>query len=378
MKVVVAVDSFKGSMTSMEAGMAVKAGIFAARTDAEVVVKPLADGGEGTTDALIEGLNGERIDVTVTGPYHEPIQAYYGYLKESNTAIMEMASAAGITLSDKREPMTATTYGVGEMILHAINRGIRNFIIGIGGSATNDGGIGMLEALGFTFLDADGKNIGEGGQALARVAAIKDSDKKALLSQCNFKIACDVTNPLCGFQGATYIYGPQKGVTSEMLPVLDAAMANYASVTEKFISKKTSDASGAGAAGGLGFAFLTFLHASLESGIKIVLEETKLRDYIQNADIVVTGEGRLDGQTVMGKAPIGVAKIAKEYDKPVIAFSGCVTKDAIACNEHGIDAFFPVIRSVSTLDEAMCRTNAMQNIEDTAEQVFRLIRAVSH
>ena len=212
MKVVVAVDSFKGSMTSMEAGMAVKAGVLAAHKDAEVIVKPLADGGEGTTDALIEGLNGERVDVTVTGPYHEPVNAYYGYLKDTNTAVMEMASAAGITISEQKDPMIATTYGVGEMILHAINKGIRNFIIGIGGSATNDGGIGMLKALGFTFLDKDGQDTGEGGQALAKVASVRLSDNAELLSQCNFKIACDVTNPLCGFQGATYIYGPQKGV----------------------------------------------------------------------------------------------------------------------------------------------------------------------
>lgn len=207
MKVVVAVDSFKGSMTSMEAGMAVKAGILAAKKDAEVIVKPLADGGEGTTDALIEGLKGERVDVTVTGPYHEPVQAYYGYLRESNTAVMEMATAAGITLSDKKEPMTATTYGVGELILHAIGRGIRNFIIGIGGSATNDGGVGMLKALGYRFLDEKGEDAGEGGQALAKIVSVEISDKKQLLSQCNFRIACDVTNPLCGSQGATYIYG---------------------------------------------------------------------------------------------------------------------------------------------------------------------------
>lgn len=198
MKVVVAVDSFKGSMTSMEAGMAVKAGILAAKKDAEVIVKPLADGGEGTTDALIEGLKGERVDVTVTGPYHEPVQAYYGYLRESNTAVMEMATAAGITLSDKKDPMTATTCGVGELILHAISRGIRNFIIGIGGSATNDGGVGMLKALGYRFLDEKGEDAGEGGQALAKIVSVEISDKKQLLSQCNFRIACDVTNPLCG------------------------------------------------------------------------------------------------------------------------------------------------------------------------------------
>ena len=373
MKVVVAVDSFKGSMTSMEAGMAVKAGVLAAHADAEVVVKPLADGGEGTTDALIEGLNGERVELTVTGPYREPVQAYYGYLKDTNTAVMEMATAAGITISDRKDPMEASTYGVGEMILHAINKGIRNFIIGIGGSATNDGGIGMLEALGFTFLDADGKNVGEGGQALSKVTSVKASGKNDLLSQCNFQIACDVTNPLCGFQGATYIYGPQKGVTSEMLPVLDAAMANYADVTEKFINKKTSDVSGAGAAGGLGFAFLSYLNGELTPGIQLILNAVHLEDEIKNADVVVTGEGRLDHQTAMGKAPVGVAKLGKKYGAKTIAFAGSVTKEAVACNEAGIDAFFPIVRGISTLEEAMDPAAAKANMTAATEQVFRLL-----
>lgn len=322
MKVVVAVDSFKGSMTSMEAGMAVKAGILAAKKDAEVIVKPLADGGEGTTDALIEGLKGERVDVTVTGPYHEPVQAYYGYLRESNTAVMEMATAAGITLSDKKEPMTATTYGVGELILHAIGRGIRNFIIGIGGSATNDGGVGMLRAFGYKFLDEKGEDVGEGGQALARIASVEISDKKELLSQCNFRIACDVTNPLCGSQGATYIYGPQKGVTPDILPVLDA-----------------------------------------------VHVEEEMKD----ADVVVTGEGCLDYQTAMGKAPVGVAKLGKKYCAKTIAFAGSVTKEAVACNEAGIDAFFPIVRGISTLEEAMDPDTAKANMAAAAEQVFRLL-----
>ena len=312
MKVVVAVDSFKGSMTSMEAGMAVKAGILAAKKDAEVIVKPLADGGEGTTDALIEGLKGERVDVTVTGPYHEPVQAYYGYLRESNTAVMEMATAAGITLSDKKEPMTATTYGVGELILHAIGRGIRNFIIGIGGSATNDGGVGMLRAFGYKFLDEKGEDVGEGGQALARIASVEISDKKELLSQCNFRIACDVTNPLCGSQGATYIYGPQKGVTPDILPVLDAGMKNYAEVTAKVIGKDNQNAAGAGAAGGLGFAFLNYLDGELTPGIQLILDAVHVEEEMKDADEVVTGEGCLDYQTAMGKAPVGVAKLGKK------------------------------------------------------------------
>ena len=357
----------------MEAGMAVKAGVLAAHKDAEVIVKPLADGGEGTTDALIEGLNGERVDVTVTGPYHEPANAYYGYLKDTNTAVMEMASAAGITISEQKDPMTATTYGVGEMILHAINKGIRNFIIGIGGSATNDGGIGMIKALGFTFLDKDGQDTGEGGQALAKVASVRLSDNAELLSQCNFKIACDVTNPLCGFQGATYIYGPQKGDTSEMLPVLDAGMENYAKVTSQTIGKDNMNASGAGAAGGLGFAFLSYLNGELTPGIQLILNAVHLEDEMKNADVVVTGEGRLDHQTAMGKAPVGVAKLVKKYGAKSVAFAGSVTKEATACNKEGIDAFFPILRGVCTLAEAMDPVTARNNMTATVEQVFRLL-----
>lgn len=218
MKVVIAIDSLKGSLSSMEAGMAIKDGILAAKPDAEVIVKPLADGGEGTTDALIEGMNGERIDLTVTGPMHTPVDAYYGYLKDTNTAVMEMASAAGITLvpDSEKNPLLATSYGVGEMINDAIQRGCRNFIIGIGGSVTNDGGIGMLKALGVRFLDENGKDAGEGGQALAKVARIDVSGMNPLLKECHIQVACDVNNPLCGENGSTYVYGPQKGVTEDM------------------------------------------------------------------------------------------------------------------------------------------------------------------
>ena len=373
MKVVVAVDSFKGSMTSMEAGMAVKKGVLAAHPDAEVIVKPLADGGEGTTDALIEGLNGERIDLTVTGPMGAPVQAYYGYLKESNTAIMEMASAAGITLSDHGNPLAATTYGVGEMILHAMERGIRSFIIGIGGSATNDGGIGMLKALGFSFLTADGSDAGEGGQALAKIASVRPSDKAALLNECTFKIACDVTNPLCGPNGATYIYGPQKGVTPELAPILDAGMANFARVTAEAVGSDHSKAEGAGAAGGLGFAFLSYLNGRLTPGIQLILDAVHLEDSLAGADVVVTGEGRLDHQTAMGKAPVGVAKLGKKYGARTLAFAGSVTKEASACNAAGIDAFFPIVRGISTLEEAMNPATAKANMTAAVEQVFRLL-----
>lgn len=373
MKVVIAIDSLKGSLSSMEAGDAIKEGIIRVKPDAKVIVKPLADGGEGTTDALIEGLNGKRIDVTVTGPLGSPISAYYGYVKETNTAIIEMASAAGITLAAEKNPLAATTYGVGEMIMDAIGRGCQNFIIGIGGSATNDGGIGMLQALGYKFLDKDGQDIGRGGQALSKVTFINTSNVYKPLSGCHFQVACDVINPLCGPNGATYVYGPQKGVTEEIKDALDAGMAHYAEVTAKTMGNDYAYADGAGAAGGLGFAFLSYLNAELTPGIELVLNAVELEKELKDADIVVTGEGRLDCQTAMGKAPVGVARLAKQYGAVVIAFAGGVTKDAAACNDAGIDAFFPIVRGITSLEEAMEPENARANMMDSVEQVFRLL-----
>ena len=375
MKVVIAIDSLKGSLSSMEAGTAIKDGILAAKPDAEVIVKPLADGGEGTTDALIEGMNGERIDLTVTGPMHTPVDAYYGYLKDTNTAVMEMASAAGITLvpDSEKNPLLATSYGVGEMINDAIQRGCRNFIIGIGGSVTNDGGIGMLKALGVRFLDENGEDAGEGGQALAKVARIDVSGMNPLLKECHIQIACDVNNPLCGENGSTYVYGPQKGVTEDMKKTLDEAMAHFARVTSETLENDYMNTPGAGAAGGLGYAFLAYTGAALTPGIELILDAVGLEEELSGADVVVTGEGRLDFQTAMGKAPVGVARLAKKYNAKVIAFAGSVTKEAAACNKEGIDAFFPILRNVCTLAEAMDPATAKNNMTATAEQVFRLL-----
>jgi len=375
MKVVIAIDSLKGSLSSMEAGMAIKDGILAAKPDAEVIVKPLADGGEGTTDALIEGMNGERIDLTVTGPMHTPVDAYYGYLKDTNTAVMEMASAAGITLvpDSEKNPLLATSYGVGEMINDAIQRGCRNFIIGIGGSVTNDGGIGMLKALGVRFLDENGEDAGEGGQALAKVARIDVSGMNPLLKECHIQVACDVNNPLCGENGSTYVYGPQKGVTEDMKKTLDEAMAHFARVTSETLENDYMNTPGAGAAGGLGYAFLAYTGAALTPGIELILDAVGLEEELSGADVVVTGEGRLDFQTAMGKAPVGVARLAKKYNAKVIAFAGSVTKEATACNKEGIDAFFPILRGVCTLAEAMDPVAARNNMTATVEQVFRLL-----
>lgn len=375
MKVVIAIDSLKGSLSSMETGMAIKDGILAAKPDADVIVKPFADGGEGTTDALIEGMNGERIDLTVTGPMHTPVDAYYGYLKDTNTAVMEMASAAGITLvpDSEKNPLLATSYGVGEMINDAIQRGCRNFIIGIGGSVTNDGGIGMLKALGVRFLDENGEDAGEGGQALAKIARIDVSGMNPLLKECHIQVACDVNNPLCGENGSTYVYGPQKGVTEDMKKTLDEAMAHFARVTSETLENDYMNTPGAGAAGGLGYAFLAYTGAALTPGIELILDAVGLEEELSGADVVVTGEGRLDFQTAMGKAPVGVARLAKKYNAKVIAFAGSVTKEATACNKEGIDAFFPILRGVCTLAEAMDPVAARNNMTATVEQVFRLL-----
>lgn len=374
MNVLISIDSFKGSMTSMQAGRAAKAGILKAVPDADVTICPLADGGEGTTDALVEGMGGEKIELETTGPLREKVNCYYGFIEDKNTAVMEMASAAGLTLVDEKNPMSATTFGVGEMIADAVKRGCENIIIGIGGSATNDGGIGMLKALGYQFLDENGKDVGDGAAALGKVQKILDNKADTRLSKVNFMVACDVDNPLCGKNGATYIFGVQKGVTEEMKPVIDSAMKCFADKTKEKLGISCENVPGAGAAGGLGFAFLSYLNAKLVPGVKLVMQAADIEEKIKKADIVVTGEGRLDSQTVMGKAPIGVARLAKKYNKKVIAFAGSVSEDAVLCNENGIDAFFPIVRGIITLDEAVKTETAMKNMELTAEQVFRLMK----
>ena len=378
MKVVVAIDSLKGSLTSLEAGNAISQGIHCVMPDAEVCVRPLADGGEGTVEALALGMGGRTEKVVVTGPLGKPVECAYGILDESKTAIVEMSGAAGITLvsDQERNPMNTTTYGVGEVIKDAIGKGCRRFIVGIGGSATNDGGIGMLQALGYGMLNANGSQVAFGAKGLEELAEITDTHVLPELKDCTFRIACDVTNPLCGDHGASAIYGPQKGATPDMILQMDKWLNDYAELAAKTFPRANQNQAGTGAAGGLGFAFLTFTNAVLESGIKIVLEETRLEDYVKDADIVITGEGRLDGQTVMGKAPSGVANIAKKYGKPVLAFSGCVTEDAQACNGGGIDAYFPILRGVVSLQEAMDHDNAERNMAATVEQVFRLIKTL--
>lgn len=375
MKVVVAMDSFKGSLSSIEAGNAVKDGLQRV-CPVEVVIKPLADGGEGTTESLIEGMGGVYHSVSVTGPNGGRVEAKYGILSDGETVVMEMAQAAGITLinPEKLDPWNATTYGVGEMIADALDKGGRNFIIGIGGSATIDGGVGMLEALGYSFLTKENRLISRGIRELDLIDQIDCSHALPKLKACSFQIACDVKNPLYGENGAVCIYGSQKGVKEEEKQILNEKMKHYAKKTREYCRQDYSWREGVGAAGGLGFAFVSYMpNVTLRSGIDIIMEAVGLEQEIQRADIVITGEGRLDSQTVMGKVPVGVASLAKKYNKKVIALAGSVADDAGICNSAGIDAFFPIVRGVSTLEEVMNSERAKLNMSLSAEQVFRLV-----
>lgn len=372
MKIVIAIDSYKGSMTSLMSGEAARDGIMRAFSDAEVKIMPIADGGEGTVDSLVRGLGGKYREIVVNDPLCRKIKASYGMI--GDTAVIEMSAASGIALlsRDELSPMDTTTFGVGEMINDAIKGGCREFLIGIGGSATNDGGVGMLSALGFEFLDKDKNPVSFGAKGLKDICEI--SDKKTLpeLAECKFNIACDVKNPLCGPLGCSYIFSPQKGATESEVELMDGYMRHFAELTVKKYKDADPMREGAGAAGGLGFAFSSYLGGELRSGIELILDKIGLEEEIKNADLVITGEGRIDAQTAMGKAPIGIARLAKKYGKPVIALCGAVARDANACNAHGIDAIFSIQRGATTLDEAMNIENAKLNMADTAEQAVRL------
>lgn len=376
MNVVIAIDSFKGSLSSIQAGNAIKDGVKTVFPEAEVYISPIADGGEGTMEAIVGATGGEIVRIPVHNPLAEEIIASYGIIPESKTAVIEMASAAGLPLIpiEQRNPLYTTTYGVGEMIGDAIEKGCRNFIIGLGGSATNDGGVGMLQALGFEFLDSEGDSIVFGAEGLSDLAEIRTENAMPELSECTFHIACDVENPLCGEKGASAVYGPQKGADSDDVEKMDKWLNTYAKLTKEVIPESNPDFPGSGAAGGMGFAFLSYLNSELKSGIELVIGQTNLEEHIKTADVVVTGEGRLDGQSAMGKAPVGVAKIAKKYGKKVIAFAGCVTDEATECNKHGIDAFFPILRTPCTVERAMECDYAYENLKKTSEQVFRLLK----
>lgn len=374
MKIVTAMDSFKGSLSSLEAGRAVEAGIKRAIVDSKVVVKPLADGGEGFLDALVSVLEGERKTIRIKGPLGEERDCTYGCIPKQKLAIVEMARAAGLTLveKEKRNPLYTTTYGVGQILMDAMSAGYRHFLVGIGGSATNDGGIGMLRALGFECLDKKGNPVPDGALGLKVLERITEQHVPRELEECAFEIACDVENPLCGPKGCSAVFGPQKGADGEMITKMDSWMERYAILAKTIRENADPHARGAGAAGGLGFAFFTFTNAVPRSGIEIVMERTGLEEEIRNADVVVTGEGRLDGQSAMGKAPAGVARLAKKYGKPVIAFAGSIDESARVCHSQGIDAFFSILKSPMSLETAMEEETAAKNLADIAEQVFRL------
>ena len=379
MKTVIAIDSLKGSLTSMEAGMAIREGILSAWGEhMEVVVRPLADGGEGTIDALVEGMNGVLKQIDVEGPAKATVTSRYGWIPNRKTAIIECAESSGLSLvpTEDRNPLKTSTIGMGQVIRNAVEYGVRNFIVGLGGSATNDCGTGMLTALGYKFLDENGQELFGCGESLQKICKIDTSNVMPELAECTFRVACDVTNPLCGELGASHVYGPQKGATEEMVAILDAGCHHFAEMTKEVLGIDNENLPGAGAAGGLGYTFATYLGGELKSGIQIVLDEINLEEDLKDADFVVTGEGRLDHQTSMGKAPIGVAKLAKKHGATVIAFAGSVTNDAKACNAAGIDAYFPILRSITTLDEAMQKDNASYNMTHTAEQAFNLLKAV--
>ena len=374
MNIVIAMDSLKGSLTSLQAGEAIAAA--AARCGFCTDVLPMADGGEGTADALVSGLGGRWQSVEVTGPLGAPVTARYGILPQEQLAVIEMASAAGLPLVPpaRRDPRRTTTYGLGQMILDAWDRGCRSYLIGIGGSATNDGGLGMLTALGYRFLDEAGRPVGIYGGDVAAVRAIDGSGVHPAARAGAFRIACDVTNPLCGPNGCSAIFGPQKGATPQIIAELDAALDAYSQLAARFFGQDLSRQPGVGAAGGLGFAFAAFLSGTLQPGAELVIEATGLRQALERADLVVTGEGRLDGQSAMGKTPCAIAAAARQCGVPVIAFAGSVTADAAACHDAGIDAYFPIVRGPISLEDAMDPDTARAALTGAAEEVFRLLR----
>ncbi|HWO78723.1 MAG TPA: glycerate kinase [Bacillus sp. (in: firmicutes)] len=374
----IAIDSFKGSLSSVDSGKAISLGIKEVYDDAEIVIIPIADGGEGTVEALVQATQGKYIEKEVIGPLGRPVQAVYGILGNGTTAVIEVAAACGLPLVpvNERNPYYTTTYGVGQLILDAIEKGCRDFIVGLGGSATNDAGVGMLQALGFSFFDDDEKEIGYGGLELQKIRKIDLTGVHKELINCTFKAASDVTNPLSGENGAAYIFGPQKGATPEMVQVLDKGLAHFAEVTLAQLDKDIQHISGAGAAGGLGAAFAGFLNAEIHSGIDVLFETVGMKEKMAGVDLVITGEGKLDGQTSMGKAPLGVAQLASQFNIPVIALAGGVTKEASILNERGITSFFSITNGPLSLEEAMDPVNAFENMRMMTEQLFRLIKGI--
>ncbi|MCF3097143.1 glycerate kinase [Aeromonas australiensis] len=372
MKIVIAPDSFKESLSAMAVADAIEAGFKQVLPNATYVKLPMADGGEGTVQSLVDATGGRILPVEVTAPLSNKVQGFVGLLGDSECAVIEMAAASGIHLvaPEQRNPLLTSSFGTGELILAALEMGVKHLILGIGGSATNDGGAGMIQALGGKLLKADGSAIELGGAGLRELATIDLSGLDPRLSELVIEVACDVNNPLCGPKGASAVFGPQKGATPEMVVELDAHLAHYADCIEQALGCRVKDIPGAGAAGGMGAALVDLLGAKLKPGIQIVIEALKLAEEVADADLVITGEGRIDSQTIHGKTPIGVARCAKQFGKPVIGISGCLTDDCDVVHEHGLDAVFAVVNRAMSLPEALA--SASTNIQLTARNVAAL------
>ena len=373
-RIIVAPDSFKESLTAAEVASCVADGIRRVLPAAEVIQIPLSDGGEGLTDALISGTGGRYMDREVTGPLGNKVTARFGVLGDNRTAVIEMAAASGLALvpREERNPMITTTYGTGELIKAALDLGCRRMIVGIGGSATNDGGSGMAEALGVKLLDADGKRIGPGAAGLLTLHTIDMSAADPRLPEAEIMVACDVTNPLCGPTGASYVYGRQKGADSEMLPVMDQGLLNLARVIKHDIGIEVQELSGAGAAGGLGAGLVAFAGGKLRSGLGMVFEILDFESRLAaGVDLVITGEGQINTQTLYGKVPAGVARLAKKYRLPVLAIAGSIGPGADKAYETGIDAIMSITPGPISLDESMARAGEL--ISDAAARAMRLI-----
>lgn len=373
MKIVIAPDSYKESLTAMEVAMAIETGFKKVMPQAEFVKLPMADGGEGTVQSLIDATGGRIVEVEVTAPLGNKVQGFFGLLGNGETAVIEMAAASGIHLvsAKERNPLITTSFGTGELIKAALDLEVKHIIIGIGGSATNDGGAGMAQALGIKLLTQAGQQIGLGGGALDQLHHIDCSEIDPRLAQVKLEVACDVDNPLCGEKGASAVFGPQKGATPEMVATLDANLSHFADVMKDSLAVDVKHSAGAGAAGGMGAALLGIFQASLRPGISIVMDALKLAETLVDADLVITGEGRIDSQSIHGKTPVGVARCAKQFGIPVIGIAGSLSQDVAVVHEHGIDAVFSVVAGACTLEQALA--NAAFNVEQTAENVARTL-----
>ncbi|MFU2098934.1 glycerate kinase [Mannheimia haemolytica] len=372
MKIVITPDSFKESLTALEVAQAIQQGFARVFPEAEYQLVPMADGGEGSVQSLVDATHGSLQKISVIAPLANEVEGFFGLSGDQKTAFIEMAATSGLHLvpMEQRNPLVTTSYGTGQLIKAALDLGVEKIILGIGGSATNDGGVGMLQALGAKFLNAEQREIGFGGEALSQIQQIDLSGLDSRLKQVEFEVACDVDNPLCGERGASAIFGPQKGATPEMVKMLDHALLHFAETVKSQLGIEIAEKAGAGAAGGMGGGLLLLPNVTLRSGVQIILEATELAEKLADADLVVTGEGRMDAQSIAGKTPIGVARAAKQFGKPVIAIVGSLKEDYPVVYQHGIDAVFPIIRQVSNLEAVL--KSGKENLISTAENVARL------